>query len=186
MSRDNPVSGVGLTVVGLGSILIYAGIRGFSALAVLQNLVTGKPVTTNVDVTNPLQVGNPPTLNPDTGFAPQGNGSSNLVPVNSVKHLGQSMAQAMGWTGGDWNALNELWDHESNWNPHAKNPSSGAYGIPQALPYNKMPQAAWPESAGGTSDAGTQIQWGLDYIKSRYGSPSNAWSAWQSRNPHWY
>jgi hypothetical protein len=164
--------------------LVYAGIKGYSLLAVLQNLVTGKPITTGVTVTNPLDTTVTPTLAP-TGFVPAGDGSSNLVPANSSpKALGQSLAQSMGWTGTAWNDLDKLWTRESGWNPKAKNPSSGAYGIPQALPYTKMPKAAWPESAGGSSDARTQIFWGLEYIKSRYGSPIVAWSHEQQHN--WY
>lgn len=179
---SNAVDGPGLTIVGIGSVLIYAGIKGYSTLAVLQNLVTGKPITTNVSVTNPIQAGNVADSSVATGSIP-----SNIVTVTGTpRAIGQARASAMGWTGTEFTALNNLWNGESNWNPHAKNPSSGAYGIPQALPYSKMPQAAWPESAGGQSDAATQIQWGLDYIKSRYGSPSKAWSTWQSRSPHWY
>lgn len=174
------VDGVSLTVLGVGSVLIYAGIRGYSALAVVQNLVTGKPITTNVTVANPLQAGNQQSVGTTV------NDIVSTTVTGSAQAIGKSLAANEGWTGAEWNALQSLWQHESNWNPKAKNPSSGAYGIPQALPYNKMPQAAWPESAGGKSDAATQIQWGLDYIKSRYGSPSVAWATWQSRSPHWY
>ena len=58
-------------------------------------------------------------------------------------------------------------DEESGWNPRAANPSSGAYGIPQAMPGSKMASAGpdWPSSAA------TQIRWGLNYIKNTYGSP---------------
>ena len=38
----------------------------------------------------------------------------------------------------------------------------------------------WP------TNPATQIQWGLDYIKRRYGTPCAAWSFWQAHNPHWY
>ena len=78
--------------------------------------------------------------------------------------------------------LDELWNHESNWNPHAENPSSGAYGIPQALPPEKMATVAddWHDNAE------TQILWGLGYIRDAYGSPCVAWDRWQSRYPHWY
>jgi len=103
-----------------------------------------------------------------------------------VLSIGKTKAAAMGWTGAQWTALEKLWTNESGWNPKAKNPSSGAYGIPQALPHTKMPKAAWPESAGGQSDAGTQIQWGLNYIKSRYGSPVMALAFWNRQKPHWY
>lgn len=76
-----------------------------------------------------------------------------------------------------------LWNQESGWNQFAEN-ASGAYGIPQALPYSKMPQAAWPASAGGSSDPSAQISWGLGYIKGTYGTPCNAWGHEQSFG--WY
>jgi hypothetical protein len=62
---------------------------------------------------------------------------------------------------------------------HAANPS-GAYGIPQALPGAKMASAGpdWQNSAH------TQINWGLGYIASRYGTPCGAWAHSQATN--WY
>jgi hypothetical protein len=76
------------------------------------------------------------------------------------------------WRHRQFKFLNLLWSHESSWNVHASNPSSGAYGIPQAVPGSKMASAGrdWPD------DAWTQIRWGMRYIKSRYGSPSAAWA----------
>lgn len=173
MSKTS-IDGVGLTSTLIGGVLIYAGVRGYSALAVLQNLVVGKPITTGVTVTNPLAI-------EGTNIQP-----SNQPSSGSPKAIGKAMATTMGWTGNQWNALEKLWDNESNWNPKAKNPSSGAYGIPQALPHTKMPKLAWPESAGGKSDAATQIQWGLNYIKGRYGSPVAALAFWNRQSPHWY
>lgn len=87
---------------------------------------------------------------------------------------GQQMAAQRGWTGADWNALYVLWMRESGWNPRALNRSSGACGIPQALPCSKIPD----QSIAG------QIKWGLDYIQRRYGSPSGAMQHWQQK--HWY
>ncbi len=68
--------------------------------------------------------------------------------------------------------LNELWNRESSWNIYALNPSSGAYGIPQAVPGSKMGSAGrnWRTSAL------VQIRWGLRYIRSVYGSPQRAWA----------
>ena len=71
-----------------------------------------------------------------------------------------------------------LWEHESGWNPSASNPSSGAYGIPQALPGGKMASAGEDWS----SNAATQIEWGLGYISDRYGDPCGAWGFWQANN----
>lgn len=172
---SKPFDSVGIAVTTVGGILVYAGIRGYSVLAVVQNLVTGKPITTGVNVTNPLSTGEQATDSP----AP-------VSGAGSPKAIGQNMASAMGWQGSQWTALETLWDGESNWNPKAENKSSHAYGIPQALPWTKMPKKAWPERAGGSSDAATQIQWGLNYIKGRYGSPGMALAFWQKQSPHWY
>jgi hypothetical protein len=81
------------------------------------------------------------------------------------------------------NCLVPLWNQESGWNQYAEN-ASGAYGIPQALPFGKMPQAAWPASAGGSSSPSAQISWGLGYIQSTYGNPCNAWAHEQADG--WY
>ena len=178
-----PISGVGIAVTTMGSILIYAGIKGYSALAVIQNLVTGKPIATNVTVTNPLKTPGAAVANAASiGLE----GGAEALTGGSPRAIGQSMAAAMGWTGAEWEALEQLWTRESGWNPRAKNPSSGAYGIPQAWPSSKLPKAGRPESDGGSSDARTQIQWGLNYIKGRYGSPRMAWAFWQRQSPHWY
>ena len=85
-----------------------------------------------------------------------------------------------GWSDADFNALVNLWNKESGWNVTNKNRSSGAYGIPQALPASKMASAG----SDYLTNYKTQINWGLSYIKSRYGSPSNAWSAFRSKG--WY
>ncbi|GHH64289.1 hypothetical protein GCM10017673_06670 [Streptosporangium violaceochromogenes] len=84
------------------------------------------------------------------------------------------------WSHDQFRCLDSLWTRESDWNHQAQNPSSGAYGIPQALPGSKM-------SGSGEdwrSNPITQIHWGLRYIKSRYGSPCGAWGHFQSSN--WY
>ena len=85
-----------------------------------------------------------------------------------------------GWSDADYQALVKLWNKESRWNPYACNSSSGAYGIPQALPASKM-------AVYGTdylTNYKTQINWGLNYIKSRYGTPTAAWN--HSCSKGWY
>jgi hypothetical protein len=72
--------------------------------------------------------------------------------------------------------LRKLWDRESGWNPKASNSSSGAYGIPQALPGRKMASVA----SDWKTNAVTQIKWGLGYIKGRYDTPCGAWSQSES------
>jgi Transglycosylase SLT domain len=75
--------------------------------------------------------------------------------------------------------LKNLWMKESGWRTNARNPS-GAGGIPQALPMNKMSKYG----ADYLTNPATQIRWGLDYIKGRYGKPCAAWGNWQSKG--WY
>ncbi|MGV9603776.1 aggregation-promoting factor C-terminal-like domain-containing protein [Streptomyces sp. NPDC003631] len=79
-----------------------------------------------------------------------------------------------------YEAFNKIVTHESGWNMHATNASSGAYGLVQALPASKMASAG----ADWKTNPATQIKWGLDYMNSRYGSPVAAWSFWSTH--HWY
>lgn len=69
---------------------------------------------------------------------------------------------------------------ESNWNPRARNATSGAYGIPQAHPASKMASAGpdW------RTNPITQIRWAISYVAKRYGSACGAWSFWQAHR--WY
>lgn len=85
-----------------------------------------------------------------------------------------------GWTENDFNCLVKLVDKESSWNPNAVNKSSGAAGLFQALPASKMAS----EGSDYMTNYKTQIKWGLKYIKNRYGTPSKAWSFWQTHK--WY
>lgn len=85
-----------------------------------------------------------------------------------------------GWGDDQFAPLNKLWNKESGWNYKATNPSSGAYGIPQSLPGSKMASAG----ADWRTNPQTQINWGLNYIKGRYGSPAAAWD--HSARTDWY
>ncbi len=85
-----------------------------------------------------------------------------------------------GWAGDQFSCLELLWNRESGWRANALNPSSGAYGIPQALPASKMAAAG----ADWRTNGNTQVDWGLSYIRSRYGSPCGAWD--HSQRTGWY
>lgn len=80
------------------------------------------------------------------------------------------IATTYGWGARQFACLDDLWTGESHWNFRARNGSSGAYGIPQALPGNKMSIAGndW------RTNPVTQIAWGTRYIKIRYSSPCSA------------
>lgn len=98
----------------------------------------------------------------------------------SAQAVAHDMVMARGWGEDQFNCLVSLWNKESGWRVNAENPSSGAYGIPQALPGSKMGSAGddW------ATNAGTQIEWGLGYITDRYGSPCGAWA--KSQADGWY
>jgi len=87
---------------------------------------------------------------------------------------------AYGWSTEDFNNLVKLWNKESGWRVTAGNKYSGAYGIPQALPASKMASYG----SDYLTNYKTQINWGLNYIKCRYGNPSNAW--YHSVKYNWY
>jgi hypothetical protein len=92
------------------------------------------------------------------------------TPSGSPQQIAQQMLGQYGWSSGQFSCLSPLWAQESRWSVTAENSSSGAYGIPQALPGSQMATAGsdWQTSAA------TQIKWGLTYIHDRYGSPCGA------------
>ncbi|WP_089101402.1 transglycosylase SLT domain-containing protein [Streptomyces hyaluromycini] len=92
----------------------------------------------------------------------------------------QAIAHKMIPDAAQFNAFSKIVSHESGWNPSATNSSSGAYGLVQALPGSKMASAG----SDWKTNSATQIKWGLDYMNSRYGSPTAAWSFWQANG--WY
>ena len=97
-----------------------------------------------------------------------------------AKAIGADLVAARGWSSAQFDCLDRLWTKESGWKVSADNPSSSAYGIPQALPGAKMASAG----SDWQTNPHTQITWGLGYIEERYGSPCGAWS--HSRSHNWY
>ncbi|MFF7732895.1 MULTISPECIES: transglycosylase SLT domain-containing protein [unclassified Streptomyces] len=102
-------------------------------------------------------------------------------PVASSYSIAQIQAMARQVVpSGQFQCFSNIVDHESDWNYKAVNPSSGAYGMFQALPGSKMSSVG----ADWRTNPATQIKWGLNYMNDRYGSPCDAWSFWQAN--HWY
>jgi len=99
---------------------------------------------------------------------------------DTAQAIAFDLLQQQGMADQEYRCLHALWSRESNWNHFAQNPSSGAYGIPQALPAEKMASAGddW------ATNPATQIRWGLGYIEARYGTPCAAWEHSELRN--WY
>lgn len=104
-----------------------------------------------------------------TGWSPQTN-----------RMMAQGLAAERGWTGSEWRCLDRLVWRESRWIQTARNPTSGAYGIPQSLPGRKMATVApdWQ------TNPVTQVRWMLRYVKNRFSTPCNALA--HSNRTGWY
>ncbi len=111
-----------------------------------------------------------PSTAPATGIPDEG----------TAQAIAWQMLQARGWGLDEFSCLVALWNRESRWNVYAENPTSGAYGIPQALPGAKMASAG----ADWATNPATQITWGLGYIEARYETPCGAWA--HSEDVGWY
>lgn len=98
----------------------------------------------------------------------------------TAQAIAYQLVAERGWDANEYSCLVALWNRESGWNVYAHNSSSGAYGIPQALPGDKM------AAVGGdwATNPATQILWGLGYIAARYDTPCGAWS--HSETVGWY
>jgi hypothetical protein len=97
---------------------------------------------------------------------------------DDVQQRVKSVAARYGWAGGaQWTALYNLIQGESGWNPNAANPTSSARGLFQKLIKLHGPLESTIEG---------QAEWGLNYIRGKYGDPATAFSKWSSRHPHWY
>ncbi|MER5310241.1 transglycosylase SLT domain-containing protein [Streptomyces sp. NPDC002773] len=101
-----------------------------------------------------------------SSFSAQGSYS-----ISEVKAMARQMIPAS-----QFQCFSTIVDHESSWNYRAVNPSSGAYGLMQALPGYKMSSAG----SDWQTNPATQIKWGLSYMNERYGSPCDAWTFWQA------
>lgn len=96
----------------------------------------------------------------------------------SISQIQSMAAQVV--PSGQFQCFSNIVDHESSWNYKAVNPSSGAYGLFQALPASKYSSVG----SDWRTNPATQIKWGLNYMNDRYGSPCEAWTFWQANR--WY
>ena len=98
------------------------------------------------------------------------------IASQDPRDIARALLPQFGFSSDQFSCLDSLYNSESGWRVNADNPSSSAYGIPQALPGSKMASAG----ADWATNPVTQIRWGLGYIQDRYGSPCSAWGHSQS------
>lgn len=179
-------------VVGAGVLFVWAGWANKSVLETLKDLISGKPLTPG------------PSILPSGGNEIPGSGSpdpniDSPTDLPGIKGLAMAKVFARWNSQAEWQAFDALITGESNWSPTAKNPSSGAFGLGQALNHGTaetnglMSNAYGPQGisviqarAANSGSAGPQLDWTINYIAGKYGTPSRAYMLWRSRNPHWY
>ncbi|MEV1018917.1 transglycosylase SLT domain-containing protein [Streptomyces sp. NPDC050264] len=102
------------------------------------------------------------------------------APAQAAPASAKAIAQQKISDSAEFSCFDKIVEHESGWNPNATNSSTGAYGLVQALPANKMASAG----SDWKSNPETQIEWGVKYMNDRYGSACGAWAHWQANG--WY
>lgn len=113
----------------------------------------------------------------DTDEGPAVTRSAEVTP-SDPRDIARALLPEYGFSADQFGCLDSLYVSESDWDMTADNPTSSAYGIPQALTEtHDMPP-------GYFTSAEVQIRWGLNYIRDSYGTPCNAWSFKQGNN--WY
>jgi len=144
-------------------------------LIVMDNAVRTLTVASKPAMTNPSQV-----IASQSAAANSSSSSTSVTTAaaqppdpGTAQSIGYNMLPAFGFSQKtQWTCLLDLWNRESGWMYDAENPSSGAYGIPQALPGYKMATTG----ADWQTNPATQIKWGLTYITQTYGTPCAAWN----------
>lgn len=181
------VNGTALASMVAGSVLLYSGVTGRGILGSIQAIVSGSAPSTapqeyKIAGQNSSAAGGQAGTSAGQFAGPSSGGGSRAANQALAKQIATAMGHPNWTTGQQWADWVALWDGESGWLATAYNSGSGATGIPQALPGSKMASAG----ADWQTNPATQIKWGVSYIANRYGSPSAAYAAWQSRSPHWY
>jgi len=178
------ISGFSLAYTATGAVVLWSGIKGTSISDTFRSLLGGKlpaagtqPITSSASASTASASSAGSAAAAALGFT-----GASTATAAANQAIARLLTAPYGWSAGqEWDDLVSLWNRESGWNQYAQNPTSGAYGIPQALPPSKLPAAG--QASGGSSPA-AQISWGLQYIQQTYGSPSGAWAHEESAG--WY
>lgn len=175
------VNGFSVAYTVAGGVILWSGVKGSSISDTFRSVLAGStapPVTEQIAGSSAAAAGAGIAAGPGDTSAHNAGAAANQATA-------RILAAPYGWsTGQQWADLVSLWNQESGWSNTARNPSSGAYGIAQALGHGPTNQYPAGPANPPVSSATAQIAWGLQYIKDRYGSPSAAWAHEQSAG--WY
>lgn len=175
-------SAIAVGMMAGGGLFLWSGFHGASVTGSLRDLLSGhQPAGTAV---------NPLTGGATAAGGGLGDTTAHSASATANQGIARLLAAPYGWSAGaQWDALVKLWNQESGWDNLAQNPSSGAFGIAQALGHGTAGSAGthgnqYPSKGANDGDATAQISWGLSYIHQRYGSPAAAWAHEQQAG--WY
>jgi hypothetical protein len=170
--------------------VLWSGVKGEPISDTFRGLLSGKPPAGGQQPITGT------TAAASSATAPAGDTGASSASAAANQAIAKLLAAPYGWSvGQQWADLVSLWNRESGWSATATNPSSGAFGIPQALGHGTSVSAGtkiingtthneYPNTLANNGDATAQIAWGLNYIHGTYGSPSAAWAHEESAG--WY
>ncbi|NEG55157.1 aggregation-promoting factor C-terminal-like domain-containing protein [Bifidobacterium platyrrhinorum] len=145
----------------------------------------GKVVSSNVFASYVKEAPTDKIVLVGTGSSSSSSSSSSgslgtTVPASEMQTWAHDWLISNGYSEADFTAAVYIINHESGWNPHATNASSGAYGLPQALPGSKMASAGsdWADNYQ------TQFKWFVGYCNDRYGSITGAYNYWLTHHSY--
>lgn len=195
------VSGLAVAETTAGFLLLWSGLRNVPIKDTLTGFAKGQPPQGTPTGAPTLSIGQESPSGSSGSSSPYakyvGGNPPSAATVAGYKSYAESLLALHGWAG-QFASFNSIVMGESSWNPNARNPSSGAYGIAQALGHGnantRAPDGENNYGGYGTSDAvckaanegsGTaQIQWMCNYIASAYGSPDAAWAFHQAHDSY--
>jgi hypothetical protein len=202
-----PLSGIAIAEIGVGGLLVWSGIKDYTLAQTFKDLASGtfpatsgtaEPISQDTYGTAADSSATASTTGTSSTAASQ-SAAFNATGSTSAQQALNNAAAAYGWnTGAEWSALTNIEMREAGFNASATNPSSGAYGLGQALGHGSgaATQGTVTNEYGGygvsdavaqaanSGDAEAQAIWMTAYIKVVYGDPIAAWAHEQSAG--WY
>jgi hypothetical protein len=193
------ISGLAVFYATAGGILLWSGFKGQTTAQTIKAIVGGNSAALSQQGSEGITTAADTTASASPGGGGGGDfatptGASGAAGVAALKQA----AHPYGWdTGSEWTALNYVEMREAGYNPHAKNPTSGAYGMAQALGHGSAATAGTESDQYGgygltdaqakqanSGSAYWQSVWMVNYIRSTYGDPIAA--ANHERANNWY
>jgi|ERR1700733_491668 len=181
------INGVGVASAVAGVILLYAGIKGKSVGSAIRDVLMGQSPA-NAASASLISDNAPSTITVGTNTTTEQTVNPGSGSNIANKSLAKMLSASLGWTGGQFAALTNIINAESGGSATAQN-ASGALGIAQALGHgNANTGGTLGNEYGGygltdaearaanSGNAQYQILWMLNYIKSTYGTPEQAWT----------